>query len=209
MLSASRKRNGSQPNQLEFCFDAAELPPLPSADELQEEAASLLTAVNAHKLAKHLRIEWNARMRSAVGRADYRHALILLNPALQRFGRSEIDRTLRHELAHLLAQFRAGRRRILPHGAEWRQACRDLRIEGEQACHKLPVAVRHISRRFLYRCVNCQRKFPRVRRIRRATACLICCRKFADGKYDERFRLHLANSSRRRRVSSVFSESSQ
>jgi SprT protein len=209
MLSASRKRNGSQPNQLEFCFDAAELPPLPSAFEMQEEAASLLTAVNAHKLAKQLRIEWNARMRSAVGRADYRRALILLNPALQRFGRSEINHTLRHELAHLLAQFRAGRRRILPHGAEWRQACRDLGIEGEQACHKLPVAVRHISRRFLYCCANCQREFPRVRRIRRATACLICCRKFVDGKYDERFRLHLANSSRRRRVSSVFSESSQ
>jgi SprT protein len=209
MLSASRKRNASQPNQLEFCFDAAELPPLPSADEMQVQAASLLTAVNAHKLAKQLRIEWNARMRSAVGRADYRHSLILLNPALQRFGRSEIDRTLLHELAHLLAQFRAARRRILPHGAEWRQACRDLGIEGEQACHKLPMAVRHISRRFLYCCVNCQREFPRVRRIRRATACLVCCRNFARGKYDERFRLRLANSSTRRSFSRVFSESSR
>jgi predicted SprT family Zn-dependent metalloprotease len=183
--------------------------PLPSADEMREEAVSLLTAVNALKLAKRLRIEWNARMHSTVGRADYRCSLILLNPALQRFGRSEIDRTLRHELAHLLAQFRTGRRRISPHGAEWRQACCDLGIEGERACHKLPVAVRHISPRFLYWCANCQREFPRVRRIRRATACLICCRKFSDGKYDERFRLHLANSSRRGSFSGVFSESSQ
>ena len=37
----------------------------------------------------------------------------------------EVDRTLRHELAHLLAQWRVGRRRIAPHGKEWRQACRD------------------------------------------------------------------------------------
>jgi SprT protein len=176
---------------------------------MREDAASLLAAANAHKLAKRLRIEWNARMRSAVGRADYRHSLILLNPALQRFGSSEIDRTLRHELAHLLAQFRAGRRRISPHGAEWRLACRDLGIEGERACHKLPVAVRHIPPRFLYCCANCRREFPRVRRIRRATACLICCRKFAGGKYDERFRLHLANSSHQPRFSRVFSESSQ
>ena len=200
MPSASRKRNASQLNQLEFCFDTADLQPLPSADELRADAVSLLASVNASKLGKQLRVEWNARMRSAVGRADYRHCLILLNPALHRFGQNEIDRTLRHELAHLLAQFRVGRRRILAHGSEWRQACCDLGIEGERACHKLPVEVRRISPRFLYCCGNCRRQFPRVHRIRRPTACLICCRKFAGGKYDERFRLYLAKPSHRRRV---------
>jgi hypothetical protein len=30
-----------------------------------------------------------------------------------------------------------------------------------------------------------------VRRIRRAIACLACCRKFSEGNYDERFRLQL------------------
>jgi hypothetical protein len=48
-----------------------------------------------------------------------------------------------------------------------------------------------------------------VRRIRGATACLICCRKFAHGKYDERFRLQFANSSLRRRFSRVLSKSSE
>ena len=180
--------------QLEFCFDGPEIFSLPSARELKDRATSLLRALNAEGLAARLRVEWNGRMRTTVGRADFRRCLISLNPALREFGAAEIDRTLRHELAHLLAQFRFYRRRILPHGRQWREACCDLGIRDERACHKLPLDGRQLRRRFTYRCQNCQRTFPRVRRIRRATACLVCCRKFASGNYDERFRLKLVKS---------------
>ncbi len=101
----------------------------------------------------------------------------------------EIDRTLRHELAHLLAQWRVARRRIAPHGAEWRQACRDLGIAGEARCHNLPFAAKVYPPRYVYRCPNCQQEFPRVRRIRRAIACLACCRAHNRGEFDARFRL--------------------
>ena len=104
---------------------------------------------------------------------------------------NEIDRTLRHELAHLLAQFRVGRRRIAPHGIEWREACRDLGIADEARCHNLPFATRSYVARFVYRCPNCNQEFPRVRRIRRAIACLACCRKHNGGDFDPRFRLKL------------------
>jgi len=107
--------------------------------------------------------------------------------------RDEIDRTLRHELAHLLAQFRVGRRRIAPHGEEWRRACRDLGIADEARCHNLPFASKSFPPRFVYICPNCQEKFPRVRRIRRAIACLACCRKHNGGNFDPRFRLKLVN----------------
>ncbi|HEV3394003.1 MAG TPA: SprT-like domain-containing protein, partial [Chthoniobacterales bacterium] len=103
----------------------------------------------------------------------------------------EIERTLRHELAHLLAQWRAGRRRIAPHGSEWRQACRDLGIADEARCHNLPFVTKAYSRRYIYRCPNCKEEFPRVRRIRRAIACLACCRKHNGGDFDPRFRLRL------------------
>jgi len=205
MRGAARKPNRSLFDQLEFCFELAE--PLPSADSLRAQAVALLNGLNARALAGRLRVEWNARMRSTVGRAHYERALISLNPILEKFGRAETDRTLRHELAHLLAQFRAGRTHILPHGIEWRRACRDLGIEGERVCHKLPLAVGHIAPRFVYHCMNCQQEFPRVRRIRRATACLTCCRKFAGGHYDERFRLRLANSAPRPKFSRVFTKS--
>jgi SprT protein len=180
-------------DQLEFCFESAEVS-LPSAEELCSRCIALLDALGARRISRRLRVQWNPRMRSAVGRADFRSMLISLNPALQNFGAEEIERTLRHELAHLLAQFRTGRRRIQPHGPEWQRACRDLDIPGERACHRLPIAVRELHRRFLYRCTNCEREFPRVRRLGRATACLACCRAHNGGEFDPRFRLRLVNA---------------
>ncbi len=191
MRSTSRKRSSF--SQLEFCFEPRAVA-LPSAAELRRRAVSLLRELDASALAARIRVEWNARMRTAVGRAEPRRALITLNPVLQNFGLEEIDRTLRHELAHLLAQHRAGHRRIGPHGAEWRRACRELDLLNEAACHRLPLPARQLARSFLYRCRNCGRDFPRARRIRRAIACLACCRRFARGNYDERFRLELVKN---------------
>lgn len=188
MRSAARKPNTPAFNQLEFCFEP--VLSLPSCEQLRERAIALLQELNVPILVRKIQVQWNARMRTAVGRADFARSLIVLNPALQKFGYDEIERTLRHELAHLLAQFRA-RRRIAPHGEQWRQACRDLGISGEVACHKLPLPGRQFLRRFVYRCAHCDREFPRVHRIRRASACLDCCRRFSDGNYDEQFRLRL------------------
>src|SRR5262245_33921089 len=95
-----------------------------SAADLEATARELLSSLGAKKIATELRVEWNSRLRTAAGRADYREKLISLNPRLADYP-AEIDRTLRHELAHILAQFRQkSRRRISPHGSEWQQACR-------------------------------------------------------------------------------------
>jgi predicted SprT family Zn-dependent metalloprotease len=192
---------------------------------LESKARELLVANGAARIADELRVEWNPRLQSCAGRADYREKLISLNPQLRNLGnrcsdkldclkqssltsaadavweqaerralvRDEIDRTLRHELAHLLAQFRAGRRRILPHGAEWRAACIDLGIGDEKRCHNLPFPFIERTRRLLYKCPHCKRDFPRVRKIRRAIACLACCRKHNGGEFDARFRLLLCS----------------
>lgn len=157
---------------------------------LQTEARELLRSLGAHRIATEIRVEWNPRLKTAAGRADYCQKLICLNPRLAEHP-EEIDRTLRHELAHILAQFRVGRRRISPHGAEWQQACRDLAIAGEKPCHTLPFPARRYAPRLIYRCPNCRRDFPRVRRIRRMVACLACCRAHNGGQFDARFRLKL------------------
>jgi len=158
--------------------------------DLETKARELLRSLGAAPMANELRVEWNSRLKTAAGRADYRHKLISLNPRLFEQP-AEIDRTLRHELAHLLAQFRAGRRRILPHGDEWRSACRDLAIGDEKRCHNLPFPVSARARRYLYKCPRCRRDFPRTRRIKRAVACLACCRAHNGGEFDARFRLRL------------------
>ncbi len=158
--------------------------------DLETKARKLLRSLGADRIACDLRVEWNSRLKTAAGRADYHEKLISLNPRLFEHP-DEIDRTLRHELAHILAQFRASRRRIEPHGTEWRQACVDLGIADEKRCHTLPFPARTYTVRFVYRCPNCRQEFPRVRCMRRAVACLACCRKHNGGEFDARFRLRL------------------
>lgn len=184
--------------QLEFVFRSAGIlfagPAVrPTAHDLTSTARSLLRANGANRIANEIRIEWNPRLKTCAGRAVYRQNLITLNPQLVLHS-GEVDRTLRHELAHFLAQFRTARRRILPHGAEWRQACCDLGIDDEKRCHSLLLATKDCRRRFLYRCSECSRDFPRVRKIRHAVACLACCRTHNRGKFDPRFRLRLVSA---------------
>ena len=162
--------------------------------DLEQLARDLLRANGADRIATQIRVEWSARLKTVAGRADYRGKLISLNLQLFAYP-EEIDRILRHELAHILAQFRAGRRRVLPHGIEWKQACRDFEIGDEKRCHNLPFAGSKRARRYLYKCPNCQRDFPRVCRIKRAVACLACCRAHNRGEFHARFRLRLVKQS--------------
>jgi predicted SprT family Zn-dependent metalloprotease len=133
-------------------------------------------------------VRWNPRMRSTAGMAYPGRALVTLNPRLRSFGPEEVDRTLRHELAHLVAHARVGRRRIAAHGPEWRQACADLGLPDERRCHDLPLPKRQVTRSHFYRCSACGTELARVRPLKRKSACLACCKKHSKGQYDERFR---------------------
>jgi predicted SprT family Zn-dependent metalloprotease len=159
-----------------------------SAAALEARAQELLHTLQCHDLAARVRVRWNPRMRSTAGTALASKSLITLNPRLRDFGDEEVDRTLRHELAHLLAHFRAGRRRIAAHGPEWQQACQDLGLVDEKRCHTLPLPRRTMQARLLYRCPTCAVEVRRVRAFRGKTACLACCRRHNGGQYDDRFR---------------------
>ena len=159
--------------------------------ELEARTRHLLEATGCRALARQVRVRWNRRLRTTAGLANYMQWTVSLNPRLVAFGMEEVDRTLRHELAHLLARYRAGRRRIQPHGAEWRQACTDLGLQGEKRCHELPLPRRRVARKVLYRCRHCKSEVWRVRPFRRAVACLKCCREFNRGRYNERYRFQL------------------
>ena len=141
------------------------------------------------KLVERVHVGWNSRLQSTAGRAWWPDGVIELNPKLKELGDEELWRTVRHELAHLVAYERSGRRRIAAHGAEWRQACADLGIPGESATHSLPLGGRRVAKKFAYDCKQCEATIQRVRRMRGAAACYECCRKFSAGKFDERFRL--------------------
>lgn len=150
----------------------------------------LLRGLDLEGAAGLVRVCWNSRMRSTAGYASYPAWRIDLNPRLQEF-EGQVERTLRHELAHLIAYHRAGRRRIEPHGAEWRRACAELGIPDESACHSLPLPRREIRRRFTYACASCGLLVHRVRKFQRLTACRDCCARHSQGQYDSRFRFIL------------------
>lgn len=153
---------------------------------LTDFANQLLMAAGSRRL--RVSVYWNPRLRTTAGLALWRERRVVLNPKLVEISAAEVQRTLRHELAHLLAQHRAGRRRIDAHGAEWRQACCDLGIRNEPRCHDLPFKRRRLERKYFYSCPACKTLLARVRPLRRPAACLKCCRKYNGSSYHEKFR---------------------
>lgn len=160
---------------------------------LTQLAERLVSEIGLPRIARKVSVHWNPRMRTAAGRAFYESYRIELNPGLLKLEGidvpAEVDRTLRHELAHIVAYHRAGRRRIPAHGEEWRQACTELGIPDESRCHTLPFKPRRVKRRLIYECPACGSQIHRVHRFRQAVACYDCCRQHNGGDYDERFRL--------------------
>jgi predicted SprT family Zn-dependent metalloprotease len=146
-------------------------------------------ALNLIELSNRVRVSWNARMQTTAGRAWWPDRMIELNPKLKNLPPEELWRTLKHELAHLVAYERAGRRHTEPHGPEWRAACAELGIPNEQPFHTLPFKRRRMKRNHVYTCPNCLIELRRVKPLGRAVACYNCCRKHNGGVYDSRFRL--------------------
>lgn len=170
--------------------------PLVADEALTETCRTLLTQIGLSGMAKVVHVHWNPRLRSTAGYASYPAWRIELNPRLHEF-EGQVERTLRHELAHLVAYHRAGRRRIDPHGGEWRQACEDLGIPGESARHTLPLPRSEVKKNYLYHCAHCGAAAQRVRKFRRGTACRKCCDTLNGGRYDDRFRFVLVEKAKK------------
>jgi SprT protein len=198
MLLSIAPMAGTVP-QLEFRWSSwvsvFKAPPLPQTRPLKDDGgltawcAEASRALLLPELARKVRVHWNPRMQTTAGRAWWPDRTIELNPKLKECEPSELWRTLKHELAHLVAYERSARRTIEPHGPEWKAACAELGIPGEQPFHTLPFKRRRLKRNHAYVCPNCLVTIHRVKPIRRTVACYDCCRKFNSGSYHDRFRL--------------------
>ena len=158
-------------------------------EEMTNDCVRLLNELRLDALSKDVRVVWNPRMRTTAGRAFWPDGKIEINPKLKELAPDEVRRTMLHELAHLVAYERAGRRRIMAHGSEWQQACADLGIPGERATHSLPLPGRQMRRKWRYTCPVCGESFDRVRRIKRYAGCYSCCLKYHGGYYHRDYRL--------------------
>lgn len=183
--------------QLNFLFpDRKEKPKSAPRKEIrpidQELSTWCKTSAQMHnlpELAAKIEVVWNPRMRTTAGRAWWPACRIELNPKLREISEEEIWRTLKHELAHLIAYHRAGRKRIQPHGIEWKIACADLGIPGENTRHTLPFKGRKQKRHYAYTCPACSKKIERVRPFKRDVACFSCCKSKNGGQFSHKFRL--------------------
>lgn len=168
--------------------------PMVSANQRDPDLETLcknhLLKLGMASMTGKVEVRWNTRLRSSAGYASYPSWRIELNPRLREHV-GQVERTLLHELAHLVAYQRAGHMRIDPHGSEWRRACADLGIGDETARHHLPLPRNQVKRNFTYVCVSCGSVTHRVRKFRRHSACRTCCNRHNGGAYDPRFHFEL------------------
>lgn len=153
-------------------------------------AAEMLRGLGCEEMAAKVAVVWSRRLTSTAGHAKPTEALVALNPRLREFP-EEVDRTLRHEVAHLVVFAKAKGRKVAAHGPEWRGACALLGIPGESRCHDLPLPRRQMSKPHVYGCPRCDFVVRRVKPMRAPgrVACRTCCREFAGGRFDARFGL--------------------
>lgn len=192
------KRVQTSPERVEVLYKpSAKLKRLRRDPLLEDFANHLLQTSKLHLPTKksqkplHVRVAWNPALRSTAGMAFLADRLIILNPKLIEVSPGEVQRTLRHELAHILAQYRAGRRQIADHGEEWNQACSDLGIPNESPYHTLkgPLKVRRLKPKFFYECPECHSQISRVIALKTQAACIHCCTEHNEGKYSRKFQL--------------------
>ena len=185
-------RRKKKPVKKPACADRASEAKSTSAGGVDEEqtieCAELLRGLGLKTLADQVKVVWNSRMRTTAGRAFWPEAKIELNPKLEELAPDEVKSTLLHELAHLVAYARAGRKRINAHGVEWRQACADLGIPRERATHSLPLPGRTMQKKWRYACPACGEGFDRVRKMKRYAGCYTCCKNHNGGYYHKKFR---------------------
>lgn len=116
------------------------------------------------------------------GACHYHSRVISLSKSLTLLNKESLVRdTLLHEIAHALAGFEAA------HGPKWKEVASKIGAT-PKACYD-PESVVAMEGKFKYQCPKCFHVISRIRPLRKIRACLRCCKKYADGKYDEQFKL--------------------
>ncbi len=147
--------------------------PLPTKSVLCEMIHRIGCAWELPELTEQVKISYNPRLSTTLGRAIFNDMHVELNPRLLRAHPEELPATLAHELAHLVVNIRYGR--VAPHGREFKTLMRAVNLS-PKATHNLPVThLRRGRKKYLYlhRCCDCGYKFV-ARSARKQYYCLAC-----------------------------------
>ena len=147
--------------------------PLPGGELLRAIAGRLGAAWDIPDLPRRVRIAYNPRLRTTLGRAVLDDARLELNTRLLGRHPDQLVATLAHELAHLVVHMRYGK--VAPHGRHFRTLMRAVGLS-PAATHGLPTGRlrrRRRAFRYLHRCSECGCRFV-ARRVRRDLYCTAC-----------------------------------
>lgn len=143
----------------------------PSA--LSEPALRLIARAYLKRLgeehrAERVRVAFNPRLRSSIGRSEPARARIYLNPRLIDLYPDELVPTLVHELCHVVAGIRAG------HGPRWRALMERCGFAPD-TYHDLDLPAELLRRRhWRWRCRTCGFAYVRQTRSARHYRCGRC-----------------------------------
>ena len=139
---------------------------------------------------------WNSRLRSGAGRfipgsrKFFREAPPKIEVAsyllAEEGAEALIKDTVAHEMIHLWLWVR---KKPYGHTVEF---LTKMRVMGATRYNPVP---KLRGPKYIYRCPNCARNFPARRKLG-VLACLDCCKKEADGKFDHRFKLEIVEQLR-------------
>ncbi len=129
---------------------------------------SYLRRLGEEHRAERVRVVFNRRMRTAIGRCEPGRARIYLNPRLlDRYPR-ELVPTIVHELCHVVAGLRAG------HGPRWQELMRQCGFKPD-LYHDLDVSAFEVRRRhWRWRCASCGVAYKRKTRSASRYRCGTC-----------------------------------
>lgn len=128
---------------------------------------------------------WNRRFRRLAGRIDCaRRHMELSSAHFEACGAGALAVVVVHEMVHLSLYVD---RRPYGHTPEFKSRSYRLGLPGIYHDLPLPERIERSRRVYLYRC-RCGAALESRVRFRTPRACAECCRRYGDGRYDERFR---------------------
>ncbi len=129
---------------------------------------SYLRRIDHEERTERVRVIFNWRMRTAIGRSEPSRNRIYLNPRLIDRHPEELIPTLVHELCHLVAGYKAG------HGPEWQELMWRCGFPPE-TFHELDVSEFLAARRsWRWRCRRCGEIYVRKNRAAHRYRCGTC-----------------------------------
>jgi len=104
-------------------------------------------------------IKWTLRGGTVAGTAKPEKWEVLLHPGYyKKYGQKYLDRTVVHEIAHLITYAVYGR--VKPHGKEWKYVMKTLGVKNIKRCHNYDPTglVNRMKKEYVYSC-NCDENY--------------------------------------------------